>query len=265
MLRLAVSAALLVAPAMACAQTAEEKAAVDLALRRGKLLYAYDQAAWHGTDDMLRKVERPQDVVGGWIVDGPAESPTIIFFDRNKADPHAVYIGEFRGSALVSSHAVASSDDASLSPARKAMIAARQKGITAWSTQKPLFCAESTPNSVVLPPEREGGPWLVYVLTPQTQPRAWPMGGHFRIEIGADGSVGPSRGFTKSCLTVGGEPQKGNQPAAMFVTHLLDPVPTEIHVFTALAARVPVAVGTGPDKIWWVTGDNITSAPLGKR
>lgn len=265
MLRLAVSAALLLAPVAVHAQTAEEKSAADLALQRGKLLYAYDQAAWHGTDDMLRKVERPQEVIGGWIVDGPPESPTIIFFDRNKADPHAVYIGEFRGNQLASSHAVASSDDATLSPARKAMIAARQQGITAWSKQQPLFCAEATPNSVVLPPERAGGPWLVYVMTPQIKPKAWPMGGHFRVEVGADGRVGPSRGFTKSCLTVGGEPAKGNQNAAMFVTHLLDPVPTEIHVFTALAAKVPVAVGTAADRIWWVTGDEITLMPVGKR
>jgi hypothetical protein len=30
----------------------------------------------------------------------------------------------------------------------------------------------------------------------------------------------------------------------LVVTHLLDPIPTEIHVFTALAAGLPVFVGT---------------------
>lgn len=265
MLRIAVTAALLLAPITARAQTAEQKVATDLALQRGKLLYAYDQAAWHGSDDMLKKVERPQDVVGGWIVDGPAEAPTIIFFDRNLADPHAVYIGQFRGSELVSSHAVGSSDDASLSPARKAMIAARQKGLAAWRAQKPLFCSEASPNSVVLPPEREGGPYLVYVMTPQTQANAWPLGGHFRVEVGTDGKIGPARGFTKSCLTIPGAPRKGKEPPILFVTHLLDPVPTEIHVFTALAAKAYVAVGTGKDSIWFVSGDRIETTPIGKR
>ena len=48
----------------------------------------------------------------------------------------------------------------------------------------------------------------------------------------------PNRAFT---IFVGGD----GKECVAYVTHLLDPVPTEIHVFTALASGLPVAVGTG--------------------
>lgn len=248
--------ATIVAPIAAYAQIAPaEQAAIDLALKRGQTLYAYDQAAWHGTDDMLARIKNPQGAVGGYIVDGPAAAPTLIFFDQNAADPHAVYVAQFRGNRLVSGRVLGDKDDRTLSPERKAMIAARQKGLAAWQAAKPLYCGKSGPNLVVLPPERAGGPYLVYVMTPQTEARAWPVGGHFRVEVNADGTIGASRGFTRSCLSLGG-PADG-KAVALMVTHLLDPVPTEIHVFTAIAAQMPVAVVTEGGRMWMVTGDTI--------
>jgi hypothetical protein len=241
--------------------SSDERAATDLALARGKLIYAYDQAAWHGTDAMLAKLRQPEKLVGGWIVDGPAAAPVLIFFDQDKADPHAVYIAEFQGNKLATDRLLdPTSPERSLSPERKAMIAALAKGKEAWRAAKPLFCAKQSANSVVLPPERPGGPHLVYILTPQTEADAYPFGGHFRVEIGADGSVGASRGFTNSCLTM--ERPKGEAGGMIFITHMLDPVPTEIHVFTSLAARVPVLVGTSPERIWAVSGSGIVAEKL---
>jgi hypothetical protein len=249
-------------PLAGYAQSAAEKAATDLALARGRLIYAYDQAAWHGTDAMLKKIEHPEKIVGGWIVDGPAAAPTLIFFDQDKAEPHAAYIAEFRDNRLTAERLVASdSPERMLSAERKAMIAALQKGKQAWRDAKPLFCSTRSPNSVVLPPERPGGPHLVYILTPQVANGAYPFGGHFRVEIGADGSVGASRAFTNSCLTM--ELPKGDASGMFFtITHLLDPVPTEIHVFTAQAAGMPIVVATGSDRIWIVSGAEIVAQKL---
>ncbi|MES2443314.1 MAG: hypothetical protein V4574_10825 [Pseudomonadota bacterium] len=245
-----------VAPVAAHAQVAPaDQAAIDLALARGQLLYAYDQAAWHGTDDMLKKVEKPGDKIGGYIVDGPAATPTLIFFDKDEADPHAVYVAQFRNNRLVSGKVLGARDDRTLSPERKAMIAARARAATAWSAAKPVYCSEARPNTVVLPPERPGGPFLVYIMTPQTVAGAYPFGGHFRVEVNADGTTGASRSFTRTCLTISG-PGVANS-LAIVVTHLLDPVPTEIHVFTSLAAHQPVVVSTRDKARWWVTGDAI--------
>jgi hypothetical protein len=268
MIRALAAIALIAATVAAHAQTAPvqvtpaEQSAIDLALARGRLIYAYDQAAWHGTDDMLAKVEHPETKVRAWIVDGPAESPTLIFFDKDEADPHAVYIAEFRDNKLVSSRVLGPNDDRTLSPQRKAMILARDRGMEAWQAAKPVYCSDKHPNTVVLPPERPGGPFLVYVMTPQTENGIYPTGGHFRVEISADGKAGASRSFTNSCLTVGPAP-KGS--TFLFVTHLLDPVPTEMHVFTVLAANLPIIVGTSADRAWVVDGKTITPVDLKKK
>src|SRR3982750_3028090 len=70
--------------ALAQAPAPPNATAIRQAIDRGRMIYAYDQAAWHGTDDMLLKVPHPEAVIGGWVVDGPAESPELIFFDKNE-------------------------------------------------------------------------------------------------------------------------------------------------------------------------------------
>lgn len=217
-----------------------EQSALDLAFARGKLLYAYDQAAWHGTDDMLAKVKQPEQVIGGWIVDGPADAPELIFHDKDKAEPHAVYIARFRGTKLVEAKALKPGDDRTLSPQRRAMIAARDKGMAAWMASKPRTCGTKL-NTVVLPPERPGEPALLYVLTPIAKPEIYPFGGHYRMEVSADGTVSGIRTFTNTCLEIPKpSADQAKRGALMFVSHLLDPLPTEIHVFTALEARAAV-------------------------
>ena len=92
-------------------------------------------------------------------------------------------------------------------------------------------------------------------MSTQSENNSYPFGGHFRVEVSADGTAGASRVFTRSCLTMSGH--GADKSAAMFITHLLDPVPTEIHVFTALTAHQPVGVGTMDKRLWWVTGEAI--------
>lgn len=240
--------------------SAAEQAAIDLALARGRLIYAYDQAAWHGTDDMLAKIEHPETKVRAWIVDGPADAPTLIFFDQDRDDPHAVYVAQFRDGKLTSGRVLGPGDDRTLSPARKAMITARARALEAWQAAKPLYCSDKHPNTVVLPPERPGGPFLVYVMTPQTETGSYPFGGHFRVEVGADGTVGASRSFTNSCLSI----PVSDKDGFVTVTYLLDPVPTEIHVFTAMATQRGVVVVTGADRLWAIDGGTITPIAVKK-
>lgn len=233
---------------------------VQRAADRGALIYAYDRAAWHGTDDLRAKLPDFQDRVGGWIVDGPAEAPHLIFYDKDEADPGIVYEAEFNGTRLVSSRLLEAGEDRSLNPARKAMVAARRAAIAAVVEARSGFCGKASPNTVVLPPAVPGGPTLVYVLSPQSVRKAVPMGGHYLVEVAADGRAGKPRPFTRTCLEVAFEDESGERPAALFVTHLLDPVPTEIHVFSALAAGLPLYVSTRKGKrlrVWETTGRRI--------
>ena len=245
-----------------------EAVAVRQAEERGAMMYAYDQAAWHGTDDLMAKLPDFASRVGGWVVDGPAEAPELVFYDRDRTDPHAIYVADFRNNRLVSSKVLGATDDRTLSPHRKAMIAAREAGIAALAASDAKRCVDKPFNTVVLPPEQPGGPTLVYLLTPQTRMDAIPFGGHYRIEVSADGKAAAPRHFTNSCLEMPRDPPQKGKPGVIFVTHLLDPVPTEIHVFSSLAAHVPVAVGTVSNKhLWIVDGAHIElmSADLTKQ
>lgn len=252
---IAIAALLLAAPAVAQPQMTEEQAAAaQRALDRGTLLYYYDQAAWHGTDDMVAKLdEAARRKVRGWVVDGTPDATEIVFYD-DSPDPQALYVAQFRGSDLVSSRVPGAGDDRTIAPQRKAMIAARNTALAAFGRSGYRRCVDKPFNTVVLPPETPGGPLLAYLLTPQTSNSSVPAGGHFLVEIGADGAAGEMRNFTRSCLDLPITESDGRKkPEALVVTHLLDPTPTEIHVFTTFAARLPLYVSTSSsDRIWVV-------------
>jgi hypothetical protein len=245
------------APALSTA----DAAAIRTAAARGTLIYAYDQAAWHGTDEMLAKVPDARTKVGGWIVDGPADAPEIVFFDKDKAAPHAVWLGAYRGGKLVSTR-VAGPGEPELNPERKRLIAARAAAVEALQAKGFQRCGQGPMNTVVLPPTEAGGTTYVYVLTPQPDMNTIPFGGHYRIAVGPDGKAGEIRAFTNSCIAMPRKPPGGHAPVGLFITHLLDPMPTEIHVFSSLVAGVPVYVGTSDRRIWAVSGATIR--PMGE-
>lgn len=218
--------------------SAEDAALIARAEARGRLMYAYDKAAWIGTDDLQVKLPDFKTKVGGWIVDGPAEAPVLVFFDRTGTK--AVYVAQFRDNKMVSSKVLGPGDDATLSPARLKMIDARTRALAAASGAKLGFCANGSPNSIVLPPETPGGPYLVYFMTPQVNANSLPFGGHYLFEVAQDGTVSGPRRFTRSCIELSTALPK--KVVALVISHLLDPVPTEIHVFSQLAAKVSVMV-----------------------
>lgn len=261
MIRTLAAALLMLAPP-AFAQSASppqmsdaDEGAVQQALNRGTLIYYYDQAAWHGTDDMLTKLDdATKATIGGWIVDGSGASTELVFYDNDKTDPHALYVAHFDDEKLVSSEVLGPNDDRSLSPARKALIVARNAASDALANSNATRCVDKGFNTVVLPPETPVGPTLVYFLTPQTTRDSVPAGGHYRVEVAADGKAGPIRPFTKSCieLSTADNSQKGEHLAGLTITHLLDPTPTEIHVFTMFATSLPLYVSTEPNGRLWL-------------
>lgn len=249
--------ALIAAPAVAeDKMTPVEAAAIELAIERGQLMYVYDQAAWHGTDDMVAQMkasgnyEKLAPTIGGWVVDGPADAPVVTFFSKDESAPRAVYRATMTaGGAKVARGELSGG---ALTPAQLALAKAVRAARAKAGEQKIGLCNDRNPNSVALPPAAPGGPTLVYFMTPQTQAETWPMGGHWRFEVDADGNVVQSRKFANSCISVGGVPPNGaSRPAALFISHVLDPTPTEIHVFTMLSSGIPVAVGT-KDQVWMI-------------
>lgn len=216
-------------------------------------MYAYDQAAWHGTDDMIARLkaagsyERLAPTVGGWVVEGPADAPVITFFDKGEREPHAIYRATITsgGSRVANAALVGDDQDREVTPDQLALIKALRSARAQAVNQKIGLCNDRMPNTIVLPPGKAGNPTLVYFLTPQTEMNQYPLGGHWRIEV-RHGSVGKPRPFTKSCIALGSGAEKNE--SMVLLSHSLDPTPTEIHVFTMLTSGTAVQVLTADPK-----------------
>lgn len=196
------------------------------------------------------------ETIGGWIVDGPADATELIFYSRD-AEPKPLYWVRFKNGKVAENRKLGDADAAMLTPQRRRMITAVASARAAMIEAKPQMCVGKPFNTVTLPPVTPDGPVSVYFLTPQTEHGILPFGGHYLFEVDATGKAGPMRRFTNSCIAIPTEDKnasKDGSTAALFITHLLGPVPTEIHFFSAMAARKPIYVGIGK-KVWAVVPD----------
>lgn len=237
--------------------TQEEQALIAAAAERGALIYAYDQAAWHGTDDMRDKMGGKLTGIGGWVVEGPAPSPRLTMIDADEKEPHAVYVANFADGKLVSSHLIGPTEDRRLAPGARTMVVALRAARQALAREKIGVCKPQPFNTVVIP-GAGSSPTLVYFLTPQTSNDAVPLAGHYLVEVASDGRAGPVRKFTNTeCLEMPLRDPTGTS-AGIGVSDLLHKTPTEIHVFTSLTTGMPLYVVTEPsDRLWVVEGGKV--------
>ncbi len=244
------------APAVA-AQTTEERARLDWVERRGRLLFELDRAAWVGTDDMLERMPDAGSLgMRGSIVERDGEALSVIFFGGPQESPVAFYRGRVVDHHVVEREIFPAAARPPLDPAQRRLAAVRAMASRTGSRS----CNEGPLNTAIVPPESPDGPIDLYLLTPQLRAGEIPFGGHYRFTIAADGSTVSSREFTRSCFAFPAAPnERGERPVGMVVTHLLDQIPTEIHVFNSMSAGMPVAVGTtDPQRVWLVEGDRIS-------
>ncbi len=246
-----------VAPAAAKEQMTQAEAdAVQLALDRGVLLYEFDQAAWHATDAMMAAAkangseDRLKSIGGGYVIEGNVEKQLVTFFDRGDV-PRALFRAtRTRGSTQVALTNLMDAPEA-LTPEQLRLARERRALFAEITAKKVLFCAEAIPNVAILPATGASRAEVAYAMTPQTALQVWPMGGHYRYTF-RDGQPSDPRPFTKSCISLTTDANGKGKPAALTITHLLDPTPTEIHVFTMLAANLPIYVMTQQNQKIWV-------------
>jgi hypothetical protein len=234
------------------APTPVERAQLDRVLERGRLIHAIDRAAWVATDDFMAKAPAAVKAAArGYVVERSAEGFTVTFYGGADGRPSGLYVGRVAGGRLVGSEIVAAARRAPLTPAQTRLVKARE----AAATSDYQSCTGAF-NVAAIPPASPAAPLDVYLLSAQVKDREYPAGGHFLLVLAPDGKIVSSRKFTNSCLSLSGAAGSDGPVAALVVTHLLDPLPTEIHVFTALSAGKPLYVGAG-DRIWNVTGEAI--------
>jgi hypothetical protein len=233
---------------MACAVTAAANAqeadldTLKTAEALGRQIYLHDHAAALVSDavqplitDMARKH------LQGYITEEKGGAIVVTYFGAS-ADAHlaawyrAAVGPDGRLLGSVSQYEVPQA----LSEYEQQAAAARLTGMT-YEFQP---CTRNY-NTVVLP--KPGG-WSVYLLPGTTESGVVPFGGTYRVDIDAAGAaIVGSRAFTKSCLTL---PIR-DKAVAVVVSHLLDPQPTEAHVFWQLWSRQPWHIVTVPSRSSW--------------
>jgi len=241
------AAARCAAPQLSATEHSELRRNIEL----GTLLYRYDQSAWHVTDAALAAM--PEAITRGsrGYVTTPAPGGLrTTFFGASGSTLFPIYSAIWTGAAIAGEERYAAGRHAALSADELRLIDARR--IALEGAGQLTMCSKAQPNVIVVPDPADAALTHVYVLTPQSSSGSFPMGGHHRVDV-RDGRIVGSRAFAKSCIALGNQKiPEGAKPAAMFITHLLDPIPTEIHVFTVFGSGLPLYVGVHDGRVYSV-------------
>jgi hypothetical protein len=250
----ALLALLLTVPA--AAQSREERARLEWVQARGQLLFDVDRAAWVTTDDLQARLgEAERRLIRGWTVERDGSGLVATYFGGEGGARFALYRGRVENRQVVSREVFPEGARPPLTPLQRRL--ADAFAAVRRIDERP--CTPAAFNAAVIPPDTPDGPIDAYALSAQTDANSFPFGGHYRVTIAADGTQSGKRGFMRSCFNAPRpEPmQDGSTPVGMMLTHLLDQIPTEIHVFMSIWIGMPVYVGTTDRRVWSVEGNRI--------
>lgn len=236
--------------------TRVERTQLDRTAERGRLLISIAQAGILATQDMLTRISDPEGAgIAGWIAQPQGNGFGVTFYADGDDGPSAVYRTSILGGRVVSRDIYLSGDRPALNPVQARMAAAR----TATDALDHQACTDMPFNVLVIPPAGPDAPIDVYQVTPPAERGRFPLGGYFRTTIAPDGSVAEDRALTSGCAFIeAAPPAEGERPAPIGVTHTLDPMPGEVHLFLAQLVGRPLLVATGePQRIWLVTDERI--------
>jgi len=215
-------------------------------MARGDLLYAYDQSAWHVTDAALAAIPKSSlNLLRGYVVTPAEGGYRTTFYGGDAGSHYRIYSAIWLNGSISRPELVASDKREPITADEERLIAAKTLALA--NLDGMTTCTDAKLNSAVIPGATSQDPISVYILTPPTKKDVIPMGGHLRLDV-KDGAVVAKRGFTRSCIELAKprSSKKQGTPVAMMITHLLDPIPTEIHAFAVHSAGLPMFVST-PD------------------
>lgn len=236
------------------------RAAPSASVWRGQLLHAYDAAAALATADFLKKAPDAAELTAGWIVDGTVEAMDVIFANEDRHNPRTVYSARIERGVLVRSRVYREGSAIGMTPTRRRMLEARYTAAAALRAHGRKYCSPGPPNTVVLPPERDDEPMLVYFLSPRPERDMVPMGGHYRVPVSTvDGRAGQVESFPGcDLIDARKRPLQGDVPTLTFDTDEHNSLPNEFHVYAAIALGDELHVHTTRNGMnWTVTRDRI--------
>jgi hypothetical protein len=194
---------------------------------RGRLLAAYDVAAWHATDAVLA-LHPPPEAVNASAARRGDNGRWVVSFGRLSESRDTFY----RAYEAVQSQRPELFEVITHSPAQP-LVGYEQAAAAALRTGAEAFGPVRRPyNGYVLPAPR--GEWWVYFLPAQTRTGVYPHGGDVRYRVSADGQhVLETRRMHNSIL----ESSTPDSAVAGYHTAVVDYLPEDSDVFLVLSRR----------------------------
>jgi hypothetical protein len=229
----------------------EEQAALLKAEAVGLAIYKHDHAAAVATDAIAGiGVFKTDKRLRGWITESQGDGILVTFIggDANQA-AEALYRVSVSTEGEVSGPPQELKVPEALTEWESAAAAARGLAL-----KHPFQSCAERYNTVVLPADSLPSPnWVVYLLPGTKDASHVPLGGAHRLEIEATGQhLISERAFTHSCVVLGdSKADPKHRPVMLVATHVMDPVPTEIHVFWNLWVGIPLDILTIPNGTIW--------------
>lgn len=232
--------------------------AVSTASQRGIAMFLHDASTARASDELMaRKVFERDPRLEGWLTEViPDRSLVVVdFVGTDDGKPAVLYRVEVPvGDAALKFEAMKPS--LPLTESQQARWTARGLAIEQLDQRKDRCSRQYNP-VVLYPDPAPDGLVHVYMLAATTEAGVVVAGGHFRYDFSPDGTLLESqRSFTKSCFNIEAPDEKKGKPVAFMLTHLLDPTPTEIHVFLSRLHGQAVYVMTEAGT-WSVEGAEI--------
>jgi hypothetical protein len=193
---------------------------------RGKLLYEYDQAAWHATDAM-HKVDLSQGTVDRYVAQKTESGWTVMWGRFTQSQDKFLIVYEAIQGAKPDLFTV-KKHDPPLEDAGTYFHAAR-----AIATAGQDFHGEKRPYNVVALPADKGN-FYVYFLPAQTVEGVYPVGGDIRYLISPDGlNIVSKRRMHQDIIDF---PIRETTISSVH-THILSDTPEDSDVFNVLTRR----------------------------
>ncbi|WP_209348311.1 hypothetical protein [Pontixanthobacter sp. CEM42] len=243
--------------------SAEQIAANAEAARIGEQMFQHDRASWLAHDELnrqLRAEDRPEYLT---FMTEELDNGNIrvVFYTKREGSLFEFVLFEVDGGALVSAKMHDDPAKHPLSDFLLKQIAARDMAMKQGAEQKLPLCRSGAANYVTLPPNKDGM-IAVYVLSPPVVPGRFPLGGHYRFMVNAEGEAVSGRAFENSCLDAPRfERYVHNAPDNFPFVHVLDPHPTEIHHFAARYMNLALQV-TAAEVTWDIDYVNWTEEEI---
>jgi hypothetical protein len=198
---------------------------------RGRLLYEYDQAAWHATD-AVQPLNPPREFLGMYIARKSGSGGWTVVFGHLNENRHQFLVGCEATEGPTLNQFIPKKLETPRSDTAFYLFAAR-----AIDTALHDFRGEKRRyNVAVLPASSDQ--LYVYVMPAQTQNDVYPLGGDVRYLVSPDGNTIVDRHqMHKTIIENRGDVPKGATPAGGYHTHILSDVPEDTDVFYVLTRK----------------------------